>query len=114
MAIAPTRSGSADASAEITIPGSTGRPAWRPRASHAAFAPTRFESVQAGSSRSMNLVKRLVDDNDPVRLVGGKQLVASLCNGKHLFESNTKLVDLAVLGLEGEGHARLDLLRVIK
>src|SRR2546430_5965523 len=111
----PARIPGPDASTVTTSPGSTPKCRCRASANRAAFAPTRAtSSASRSSSDTTRCAWWSVDDDDLVRFVARNKLVPGLGHVEHLLEPYAVLMELAVLGLEGEGHPRLDLHGVVE
>ena len=121
---AARRSGSAEAASVTTKPSSAGNPARLARARFAALAPTRGTSSASGSSSrtTRGLIGCRVApgsvacsaDGDDLRGGRGDHLDAGVVDDQHLLEAHPELVQLAVLGLEGEDHAGLDFHGVVE
>src|SRR4030095_3568064 len=78
-----------------------------------ALAPTPG-SRAAGCRRASGQVTASADDGDLIDRERRDQLVALVVHDQHLLEPNAEVVHLAMLRLEGEDHAGLDLDRVVE
>ena len=111
-------SGSAEAARVTTNPSRAGSPARRARARPTALAPTAETSSASGSSsrttrgliggRAAPVRAARSADGDDLRRRRGDHLDAGVVDDQHLLEPHAELVQLAVLGLEGEDHPGLD------
>src|SRR5439155_17838285 len=104
-----SRSCASLAGAANAKPSGTGRPALRKRASAAALGPTTA-AVQPGSS-SERITARGASGHAG-DLVNGKErgdLGPAYRHQEHLLQANAPLEHLAMLGLQGEAHALLNL-----